>query len=62
MQKGVGDVAFMSGKPCIISICNETNTNLLHTNLLYSISCKIGHVMQIVVNQFVLNTTTEKKI
>ncbi len=29
---------------CIISICKKTNTNLLHTNLLNSISRKIGHM------------------
>jgi hypothetical protein len=36
-----------------MSICNKTNTNLLHTNLLHTnllhlISRKIGHIIQIV--------------
>jgi hypothetical protein len=42
---------------CIRSICTKTNTNLLHTNLIHSISHKnrtilrkIGHVIQIVVH------------
>ena len=45
---------------CIISICNKTNTNLLHTNLLHSSLRKIGHVIQIVVHQFVHKTTAKK--
>jgi hypothetical protein len=32
-------------------ICNKTNTNLLHTNLLHSILRKIGHVIHILVHQ-----------
>ena len=38
---------------CIRSIQTKTNTNSLHTNLIHSISRKIGHVIQIVVHQFV---------
>jgi hypothetical protein len=45
---------------CIRSICTKTNTNSLHTNSIHSflrknwmISRKIGHVIQIVVHQFV---------
>jgi hypothetical protein len=38
---------------CIRSICTKTNTNLIHTNSLHSISHKIGYVIQIVVHQFV---------
>jgi hypothetical protein len=38
---------------CIRSMCTKTNTNLLHTNSLHSISRKIRHVVQIVVHQFV---------
>ena len=49
-------------KDCIISICNKTNTNLLRTNLLHSILCKIGHVIKIVVHQFVRKTTAKKNI
>jgi hypothetical protein len=44
----------------IQSIFNKTNTNLLHTNLLHSISCKIGHAIQIVVHPFVRKTTAKK--
>jgi hypothetical protein len=42
---------------CIRSICTETNTNLLHTNLIHSILRKIGHMIQIVVHQFVRKTS-----
>jgi hypothetical protein len=52
---------------CIRSICTETNTNLLHTNSIHSISRenwtilrKIGHVVQIVVHQFVHKTSAKK--
>ncbi len=41
---------------CIRSICTETNANLLHSNL-----HKIGHIIQIVVHQFVHKMSTEKK-
>jgi hypothetical protein len=48
---------------CIKSICTKTNTNPLHTNLLHSsILRKIGHMIQIVLHQFVHKTSTEKKI
>ncbi len=52
---------------CIRSICIKTNTNMLHTNLIHSILRKnwtnlrkIGHVIQIVVHQFVHKTSTKK--
>jgi hypothetical protein len=52
---------------CIRSICTKTNTNSLHTNSIHSISRKnwtnshkIGHVIQIVVHQFVHKTSAEK--
>jgi hypothetical protein len=45
---------------CIRSICTKTNTNSLHMNSLHSISCKIGHVIQIVVHQLVHKTSAEK--
>jgi hypothetical protein len=45
---------------CIRSICTKTNNNLLHTNLIHSILRKIGHVIQIVVHQFVRKTSAEK--
>ncbi len=44
----------------IRSICTKTNTNLLHTNLLHSILRKIGHVIQVVVHQFVCKTSAKK--
>ncbi len=54
---------------CISSICTKTNTNLLHTNLIHSISHKthtilrkIGHVIQIVVHQFVHKTSAKKNL
>jgi hypothetical protein len=53
---------------CIRSICTKTNTNLLHTDLIHSILRKnwtilrkIGHATQIVVHQFALETSVEKK-
>ncbi len=45
---------------CIRSICTKTNTNSLHTNSLHSILHKIGHVIQIVVYQFVRKTSAKK--
>ncbi len=52
---------------CIKSISTKTNTNLLHTNSIHSIlrknqtiSCKIGHVIQIVVHQYVHKTSSKK--
>ncbi len=52
---------------CIRSICIKTNTNSLHTNSIHSIlrknrtiSRKIGHVIQIVVHQFVHKTSAKK--
>ncbi len=52
---------------CIRSICTKTNTNSLHTNSIHSIlhenwtnSRKIGHVIQIVVHQFVHKTSAKK--
>jgi hypothetical protein len=53
---------------CIRSICTKFDTNLLHTNSLHSIlrknwiiSHKIGHMIQILVHQFVCKTTAKKK-
>ncbi len=45
---------------CIRSIWTKTNTNLLHTISIHSILWKIGHVIQIVVHQFVHKTSAEK--
>ncbi len=44
----------------IISICTKTDTNSLHTISLHSVLRKIGHVIQIVVLQFVQKMTAEK--
>jgi hypothetical protein len=46
---------------CTILICDKTNTNLLHTNLLHTVSRKFGHMIQTVVYQFVRKTTAKKK-
>ncbi len=45
---------------CIRSICTKTNTHSLHTNLSHSISRQIGHVIQIVVHQFVRLSSAKK--
>jgi hypothetical protein len=52
----------------IRSVCTKFDTNLLHTNLLHSILRKnwtilrkMGHVIQIVVHQFVRKTSAKKK-
>ncbi len=52
---------------CIRSICTKTNTNSLHTNSIHPILRKnqrilrkIGHVIQIVVHQFVCKTSAKK--
>ncbi len=45
---------------CIRSIWTKTNTNSVHTYLIHSISRKIGHVIQIVVHQFVHKTSAKK--
>ncbi len=53
----------------IRSICTKTNTNLLHTNSIHSILRKnrtnlrkIGHVIHIVVHQFVHKMSAEKNL
>ncbi len=42
------------------SICTKTNTKSLHANSIHSILLKIGHVIQIIVHQFVRKTSAEK--
>jgi hypothetical protein len=61
------DLIQFESSNCIRSICTKTDTNSLHTNSIHSIlrknrtiSRKIGHVIQIVVHQFVRKTTTDK--
>ncbi len=61
------DLIKFENSNCIRSICTKFDTNLLHTNLLHSILhknwtilCKIVHVIQIVVRQFVHKTSADK--
>ncbi len=54
------DLIQFENSNCIRSICTKTNTNLLHTNSIHSILRKIGHVIQIVVHQFVHKTSAKK--
>ncbi len=55
------DLIQFKNSNCIRSIWTKNNTNLLHTNLIHWILRKIGHVIQIVVHQFVHKTSAEKK-
>ncbi len=54
------DLIQFENSNCIRSICIKTNTNLLHTNSIHSILRKIGHVILIVVHQFVHKTSAKK--
>ncbi len=54
------DLIQFKNSKCIRLICTKTNTNLLHTNSIHKISRKIGHIIQIVVHQFVRKTSAEK--
>ena len=54
------DVIQFEHSNCIRSIWTKTNTNSLHTNLIHSILRKIGHLIQIVVHQFVCKTRAKK--
>ncbi len=56
------DLIQFENSNCIRSIWTKTNTNLLHTNLIHSILRKIGHLIQIVVHQFVCKTSTKKNL
>jgi hypothetical protein len=54
---------------CIRSICTKFDTNLVHSDLLHSISRKnwmilhkVGHVIQIVVHQFLHKMRAEKNL
>jgi hypothetical protein len=44
------DLIHIEHSNCISSTWTKTNTNLLHSRSIHSISRKIGHVIQIVVN------------
>ncbi len=55
------DLKQFENSNCIRSIWTKTNTNSLHTNSIHSISRKSGHMIQIVVHQFVHKTSAEKK-
>ncbi len=48
------DLIHFEHTKCISSTSIKTNTYLLHLRSIHTISCKIGHVIQIVPNQFVL--------
>ncbi len=61
------DLIQFESSNCIRSICTKFGTKLLHTNSLHSISHKnrtflrkIGHVIQIVVHQFIHKMSGEK--
>ena len=54
------DLIQFENSNCIRSICTKTNSNLLRTNSLHSISRKIEHVIQIVVHQFVRKMSAKK--
>jgi hypothetical protein len=54
------DLIQFENSNCILSNWTKTSTNLLRTNSIHSISRKIGHVIQIVVHQFVCKTSAKK--
>jgi hypothetical protein len=61
------DLIQFENSNCIRSFFTKTNTNLLHTNWIHSISRKnrtisrkIGHMIQIVIHQFVRKTSAKK--
>jgi hypothetical protein len=47
---------------CTRSICTKTNTNSLYTNLVHSILRKIGHMIHIVIHQFVHKMSAKKNL
>ncbi len=47
------DLIHIEHSNCMSSTWTKTNTNLLHSRSIHSILHKIGHVIQIVVHQFV---------
>ncbi len=56
------DLIHIEHSICISSTWTKTNTNSLHSRSIHSISPKIGHVIQIVVDQFVRKTITTFKL
>ncbi len=56
------DIIHFEHSNCISSAWTKTNTNLLHSSSIHSISRKIGHVIQIVVHQFVHKTISTFKL
>ncbi len=54
------DLIQFENSNCTRSIWTKTNTNLLHTKWIHSISCNIGHIIQIVVHQFVRKMIAKK--
>ncbi len=56
------DLIHIEHSNCISSTWTKTNTNSLHSRSIDSISHKIGHVIQIVVDQFVRKTISTFKL
>ncbi len=56
------DLIHIEHSNCISSTCTETNTNLLYSRSIHSVSHKIGHVIQIVVHQFVCKMISTFKL
>ncbi len=56
------DLIHIEHSNCISSTWTKTNTNLLHSRLIHLISGKIGHVIQIVVHQFVCKMISTFKL
>ncbi len=56
------DLIHIEHSNCISLTGTKTNINLLHSRLIHSILRKIGHVIQIVVHQFVRKTMSTFKL
>ncbi len=56
------DLIHIEHSNCISSTWFKTNTNSLHSRSIHSILRKIGHVIQIVVHQFVRKTISTFKL
>jgi hypothetical protein len=56
------DLIHFEQSNCISSTWTKTNTDPLHSRSILSILCKIGHVIQIVVHQFVCKTISTFKL
>ncbi len=56
------DLIHIEHSNCISSTWTKTNTNSLHSRSIHSISRKIGHMIQIVVHQFVRKMVSTFKL